>query len=209
MSTSILGPTQSVRMLGAFKGSWCSRTGKSTTCKILSLMYPDRIITMHEVDMSDKYVAFTRLRRDNSVEAIATPDGDRYGLTLWGRCRVLCIRLKIPFLGLCILSDAYTTHRRQIQDGLRTSYVTTEIMRSFDMLYDKKSIRNMIAILQSHLLASHQSQHVIRLEDRAMEMLCEHEATLDDLHRWVMGIPLLVTELSLTDPDMLRRIRGW
>lgn len=199
-----------IRMLAGCK--WSKRVGRegSLAGRIMLGMYPDRTVTAGEIDLSShKYRMLARLRRGEIVERVGTHAGAGYRLTLWGRCRVLSVRMGMSFLGLCMLSDAYVTHRRQIRDGTRVSYVTAEIMRLFEEVYDERHVRNTICAMLSRRLATRLSHGMIRLEGQTMDVLSEHEETVDDLHTWVVGVPRLVTEISVMDPDLLRRIRGW
>lgn len=214
-ATSPTTPPLERRMLERIKTARRMGT-KASAGKILSRLYPDKTAPAAEVGIPGRYIT-NRLCADGSIEAVspactkaaavAPAAGRHYKLTLWGRCRVMCGILGVPFLGLCILTDAYVTHVHQVRAGYPTMYVMAKIAELFDDLYDRRSILNMAGKLCSLRHVVRLRPNVIRLADGTVSTLARNEGTIDELYQWITGISAQLDEISVADPGTLRRMR--
>jgi len=137
------------------------------------------------------------LVRSGCVCRVGIPPATGYRLTLYGKCKVICDTLGVSLLGLCLVTEAYVTHRSQIRDNCAPSYVLYNLLDLFGRMYPHETVRRECYRIRRAGLARHIRKGTIRLSDDAMDRLSEFEDVLDDLHGWILGLPYAMDVLAI------------
>jgi len=125
----------------------------------------------------------------------------QYRITLYGRCKVITELLGIDFLKLCILTEAYIAHKSQLENRCTFSYTLHSMFEIFSGIYERETIQRQAKTLCRMNLADSVRPNVIQLSGGAIRTMSEFDDTLQDLHRWIVGVLHLADVLSLGTPD--------
>ena len=162
----------------------------SPQMEIMSRCYRDGSVAARDLahhgnrhNLLGKLIAKRYLYKDGGVRYAA-----RYGLTLLGKCKILCTLLDTSLLGLCILAEAHVMHGYQQEHGVEPSYVPQVLADSFDGLFSPRAIQNSTCVLCSKGLAYRTHTGVIRLLPGTVSVLGEHRDIVSELHEWIAGV---------------------
>lgn len=175
---------------------------------VLARFYPDKIHATRDLEKyGSTYETITRLVINNDLQKIDDYHlAARYKITLQGKCRVLCNKFRIRFLCLYILAEAYALHKIQAENECSLSYPLFEMYHIFEGIYTSKTIRNSANILSEKGLVYSKSRHMITIRKNTMKNLVRYDATLDEIHEWIVGIPSCLSKLALENPRAYREI---
>ncbi len=128
------------------------KTGSSSS-QILTLLYPDKKLDRDTIFAQiktqnkkiNRYSTLSRLIAKNLLksENHGCDNTTVFSLTVEGRWFAICAKLKISFLTLCVLADAYVTHTR-MDDGLgigKGFFVFPQVTDLFDGIYTTSQLR--------------------------------------------------------------------
>lgn len=171
--------------------------------KLLASFYPDRThATCDFQKCTTAYKATTIFSTNGDLQKIDDQHvAARYRISLQGKCRVLCEKLQIRFLSLCILVEAYALHKLQLENGCHLSYSLFEMYKIFEEIYLPKTIRNSANILSTKGFAYSKFPNMIAIRGDVMKDLTMHDAILEEIHEWIIGIPNDLNRLTMEDPQ--------
>ena len=199
----------SLDMIGSIHDSRNNKNTGSGTTRILGKFYPDKILATKDVGEDASYHKISYLFRNNYLKRIDKQRfAVRYQLTLQGKCKVLGNHLKIRFLCLCILCEAYSLHKNQIRDNCHMSYVIQDLKDVLEDIYAPRTVSNAASILHSQGFTFHRTRDIIQLNEKTMKKLDPHQKTIEELHNWIMSVPMTLNWMLLKDPDALTNIRN-
>ena len=177
------------------KRTRCFRSYFESDSEILDILlefYPDKILTTKDItnDYSQLYCNITRLVKRNYLQKMDNQHfAPRYKITMHGRFQILCYKLRVSFLCLCILSEAYALSKNQITNGCDPSYPLHDAMDVFEGLITEKTIRNMGCKLCSKGFMTRMSNDIVQIKKATLKKLDRHSECLKELHEWVAGVP--------------------
>lgn len=187
----------------------CRRHGTGTRASSLLLQfYPNKILTTQDIKDDKKYRTIVHMVRAGNLVKMNDDWPPGYSLTLLGRCCVVCDILGLRFLELCIITEAYIAGKCQIKHGCTVSYVLPAMCDYFDVIYGKKTIQNTGNMLCCKGMADNTSFNVIRLKQDMIRKLRKYDATLEQLHKWIAGIPNQLDVMAFENPVLLEKIRS-
>lgn len=180
----------------------------SLVMRLLARFYPDKIHATRDLEKhKSKYEIITRLVMNNNLQKIDDCHmAARYKITMQGKCKILCNQFGIRFLSLCILAEAYALHKIQAENRCPLSYSLFETYRIFEGIYSQKTIRNSANILATTRLAYSKSSNMIVIRENTMKNLLQHDAVLDEIHEWIVGVPNYLSKMALEDPQAYKEI---
>lgn len=197
-------------MLKNIKNIRYSLTDAGITFETLEKFYPNHILATRDIfDGCNPYQIITKLTQYNYLKKIDELHvGARYGVTLQGKCKILCKYFGIRFLCLCILTEAYFVHKCQLENDCKTSYVIKDAIDIFGDIFSHKTILNSAYLLGSKGFADRISKMVFRIKENQMKNLAKHEETLYELHDWILDVPTQLNEMEINEPGIINKIKN-
>lgn len=199
---SCISSQPSLRIL---KNLMCIRIKRSSSSsmKLLTSFYPDKIHASRDFQKClTTYKMMGNLATNGDLQKIDDRHlAPRYRISLQGKCKVLCEKFQIRLLCLCILAESYALHKIQLENGCHPSYSLFEMYRIFEGIFSQKTIRNSANILSAKGLAYSKFSNIIAIRENVMKDLAMHDATLEEIHEWIIGIPNCLNQLAMEDPQ--------
>ena len=175
--------------------------------RALLRLYPDRWATSEDMRASVSHCTISKMLAAKYIRRIGRKRlGGWYEITDRGRFFVLCRKLGLTFLGLCILAEAYAVYGCRAGAGPGPDYPVCDIMDIFDRIYSKKSIQNESSRLCSAGLAVSVPCHMLRLTSKGAEKAGMHREVMLELHGWVASVPNTLNIMAIEEPQRLGRI---
>ena len=201
------GNSYSVHMLENIYHNKFVRSSSLTV--ILEEFYPDKVLGTRDLKSSSRpYVAISKLVGKKYLEKTDEPHPRiKHQLTLLGKCRVLCQKYGLRFLCLCILCEAYFLHKHQIQNKCNMVYVIQDTKDMLNSVYTDKSITNAATLLHNKGFTFRRTKNTIQITGGMMTELDLHYDVLNELHKWVLGVPMMLNRMVIRDPDALEKLR--
>lgn len=185
----------------------------SIAAKILVLLYPDKTYSSQAIEdmlrlkgISQKGTLFNLLGR-KLISSKGSSQARLYFLTQKGRWFAVCHELKLSFLGLCALADAYGMQGRLEEGNLVGFYVYPRFVEIFEGFYSQESLRFAFGQLKAKKLATRYSKKSLRIIPRVFsDLKCHYHQDLEELQKWIAQIPARKEEILGQDQKFIQDV---
>lgn len=188
----------------------------SLSYKTTDLLYPDKLLDSREisfyldVESIHKVGSLSWLIRKKFLRKIILSDKkSSYSLTREGRWFYISTTLRISFLSLCALADAYGIHKRLEDTDIAGFYILPKFQERFENAYSAKSIDNAFYDVVNKKLAYRYSIKSIRLFPKVFTSLKEQfDEDLTELEQWLDDVSYKRITILSRDDEILKNIKS-
>ena len=184
----------------------------SIRSQILELLYPDQSLTLQEISdmINPNYYSYIKktvfdCKSNNYLCHDEKSYKRKYFLTQMGRWFIMCTKLNIPFLSLCMLASVYNTIKH---DGINGIYLISSFRRLFDSsvneenssaIYSRQYIFRIVQFLiDRNLVYRNKHRDILQVNStRFNDLRNNYEQDLIQLHIWINDISIKCDKLLL------------
>lgn len=170
--------------------------------------FPDGVIELNSEESGMTYGILKRWIQSRYLQKTDVALLPRYRISFSGKCKIVCTKLDVSFLELCIMTEAYITHKSQAKNDCKSSYVVCGLADLLGGIYSDSTIHRRVGNLCKRRFAERIQKLTIRLVPDTMKKLGEFDDILVRLHAWIIGISSMLARLSFYDQGLVDEIKN-